>query len=181
MSTLKFDFDSIRLRLIDRLKAKNSWKDILYFGAQTRLIDSISEELSYDMQYDEFLSREIKWDTARQRSSLITEARFFNYSPYRKTGAFGNLKVGVDALFATTHPFTIEIPKYSLFSTASGVNFVCSETTSLVPGSASVDVPIVQGNPRTQTFSAVGIDYEKFLIDNASVENTIIEFANTKK
>ena len=74
-----FDFDSVKKRLQDRLKAKTSWANILFFSTNERIIDIVAEEIAYSMQYDEMLTRESKWNLAQQITSIMSENQFFNY------------------------------------------------------------------------------------------------------
>jgi len=175
MATAYFDYDSIRERLISRLRAKESWKNILFNSTNARLIDVFAEELAYDMQYDEMLTTEAKWNLAQQMSSIMSETDFFNYYPYRKIGSFGNIRVSSSPTFNSTYGTTIAIPKWSVFSTDTGIDFVCSESTSLSIYDNYVEVPVSQGTPKSATFTAVGAEYETFQINNSSVENSIMD------
>lgn len=95
-----FDFASIRQRIIDRLRAKVSWSDILYISTNTRLIDAFAEELAYCMLYDEYLARERKWGIASNRSSLLSFQDIFKYKAHRKIGATGIVRLSlVDTYF----------------------------------------------------------------------------------
>jgi hypothetical protein len=172
---VKFDAQSIKERIIDRLKSKESWADVLFFSANQRLIDIFAEELAYDMQYDEILTREVKWSLARQTSSLMAETQFFNYYPHRKIGSNGLLQVSTSSTFNVQYPRSIQISKYDVFSTEAGTQFVCSETTNLTSSNNFVSVNVVQGIPKTELYTAVGETYEKFCVYNASIENTIFD------
>jgi hypothetical protein len=174
MSTVSFDADSIKSRLKERLQAKESWKNMLFYSTNNRLIDIFAEELAYDMQYDEILTTEAKWGLAQQLSSIMAETQFFNYIPHRKVGASGNLRVSSSSSFSATYGTTIEIPKYSVFTTGT-YDFVCTKTTDLSIYDNYVDIPITQGTPKSVTFTAEGTDYETFEIDNNSIEDSIID------
>lgn len=175
MSTTNFDFQSIRDRIITRLREKESWKDILYYGGNTRLIDAFSEELEYQAQYDEFLTREIKWGLARQRSSLVAESQFFNYIPHRKIGSTGKLRVSTSKTFNSSYPFVISIPKFSVFKSNTGISFISKDTVNLLSSQNYLDIDVVQGDYREFDFIATGVDFETFFIDNPNIENSIFD------
>ena len=82
--SVMFDFDSVKKRLQDRLKAKTSWANILFFSTNQRIIDIVAEEIAYSMQYDEMLTRESKWNIAQQITSIMSENQFFNYVVYNR-------------------------------------------------------------------------------------------------
>jgi len=172
---IQFDADSIKERIKTRLQAKESWKNILFFSTNQRLIDIFAEELAYDMQYDEMLTTECKWNIAQQKTSLMAETKFFNYYPHRKIGSSGNLRVSTSKTFNTTYGVTISIPKYSVFKSSSGLSFSCTETTDLPIYDAYIDIPITQGIPMSETFTAIGDVYETFYIYNDSIENSVID------
>jgi hypothetical protein len=101
---INFDFASIKQRVIDRLRAKVSWSDILYISTNTRLIDAFSEELAYCLLYDEYLARERKWLLASNRSSLLSFQDIFKYKAHRKIGATGILRLSlIDTYFNSAY------------------------------------------------------------------------------
>mgnify|MGYP001231085192 CR=1 FL=1 len=171
---IQFDAVSIKNRLIERLKAKTSWADILFYSANNRLIDIFAEELAYDAQYDEMLTREGKWSIAQQISSLLAETQFFNYYPYRKKGASGSLKISTSKTFDSQYALNIDIPKYTIFSNGD-ISFVTSDSFALLNNETSTNVTIVQGKPKTETFIAKGDIYETITIINPSIENNVFD------
>jgi hypothetical protein len=56
-------------------------------------MESVAKEVDELARYDEYLTQETKWELARNRSSLITEAVIRGYSPHRKVGATGTIWV----------------------------------------------------------------------------------------
>jgi len=168
---VQFDYTSIKNRIKDRLRQTVEWQDILYYSVNERLIDMFANELEYSMRYDEFLTREAKWNLARNISSLLSQNEFFNYTPHRKQGAVGELKVSTSSTYAGTHPYNVNIPIYTSFSTDDGITFTSYEASVLGTSDNYIDVPIVQGIPKTKTYVASGIIYEEVRIDNTSIEN----------
>jgi hypothetical protein len=92
-----FDVDSVKTRILNRLKAKASWQDILFFSTNSRIIDTISEEVSYLASYGNYLAREAKWGLARNRTSLVAHQDITRYKAHRKIGATGIIRVGLDS------------------------------------------------------------------------------------
>lgn len=90
---MKFDFDSIKTRLIDSLRAKTSWSEILQDSTSHRILDVVSDGIAELARYDEYLLRESKWNLAQNRSSLVSQASVLGYQPHRKVGAVGNIAV----------------------------------------------------------------------------------------
>jgi len=171
---IQFDAESIKARIIDRLKSKESWANVLFYSTNQRLIDIYAEELAYNMLYDELLTTEIKWNLARQRSSLMTEARFFNYYPHRKVAATGTQRISVSKTFDSSYGYNIPIPAFSVFS-SEDIDFCTIESTTLLTSETYKDLYIIQGTPKTETFIAQGDIYETFTIINDSIAENIIE------
>jgi hypothetical protein len=171
---IQFDAESIKNRLIDRLRAKESWANVLFYSTNLRLIEIFAEELAYDMQYDEILTREAKWSQSRQTSSLLAETQFFNYVPHRKVGANGNVRVSTSSTFSASYGTNIVIPKYTIFS-GLDTDFCASEDITLLSSQAYTDVPVIQGTIKTEQFSAQGLDNEYFIVYNTSFENSLFD------
>lgn len=172
---VSFDYDSIRNRLIERLRAKESWKDILFYSTNARLIDIFAEELAYNMQMNEIYTTECKWSLAQQISSILTEVQFFNYTPHRKTGAVGSVIISSSKSFNAAHPKSIEIPKYTTFATESDISVCSTSTANLTPSLYTLEIPVVQGESKETTFIASGEENEEFLVSNAHIENSVYD------
>jgi len=174
MSEIRFDADSIKQRIKDRLRSKSSWAKILYYSANQRIIDAVAEEFAYLMLNDEILTVEGKWNLARQRSSLMAENKFFNYFPYRKKGARGFLKVSTSKTFDKMYGVNVPLEKYKTFSN-NNYNFCIAETTILSTIEQYKNVEIVQGNYREVQFTAQGLEKESFTVINDSIDNDIFD------
>lgn len=168
---VQFDFNSIKERIKSRLQQTTEWKDILYYSANERLIDMFANELAFCMQYDEYLTRESKFNLARNTSSLLVATEFFNYTPHRKQGAIGNVRVSTSNSFDATHPYSVTIAGYNSFSTPNGSTVTAYESSILGTSDNYVDVPVVQGTPKTKTYIASGSTYEEVTIRNNSIDN----------
>lgn len=100
---MKFDFDSIRGRLINNLRKRVSWARILPNSVNMRLIETVAEEETELVRYDEYLLRESKWNLARNVSSLFLQSSMIGYRPHRRIGAIGTVEVSSsDLAFSST-------------------------------------------------------------------------------
>jgi len=167
---IQFDFDSIKQRLQNSLRAKTSWANILFYSTNMRLIDIVAEEIAYDMQYDEMLTREAKWNISRQISSIMAETKFFSYFPHRKIGAIGTIKVSTVKTFDYSYGINVDFPKYTIVS-AGDIFLTTSESVSLLTNEQYKLISVVQGTPKIYSFTAQGSQFETFSIDNDSLDN----------
>lgn len=177
---VQFDPVSIAQRVENRLKAKSTHQDILFFGANKRLIEAFAEELSYSMGTFEYYTREAKWALARNVSSIQAQSSFYNYKPHRKIGASGEVFVSTTEDFNGDYPESVTVEKYDQFSNGS-TYFVASEQSILLPGQEKKRVPVVQGAPRSQTFNITagsypnGTDYLTLTINNKNMEENVYD------
>jgi len=171
-----FDFESIRNRLITNLESKASWADVLFYSTNQRILDPIAEELSNLALYADYVATETKWKLAKNTSSLTTQAKPLGYTPHRKKGAIGILKLSVDENYSAPPTTTVPIPKWTLFSNGSGIYITSINTENITVDDDFILVDTVQGVPKSETFIAQGDNYEEFELSNQSVENTYYEF-----
>ncbi len=82
----------------------------------------------------------------------------------------------------TTYFKTISIPKWTTFSTNDGLVYSCYEASSLAPTDDWVEISIVQGIPKSVSFTLVGDPFEEihFNIDNID-KNTHEFYVNGEK
>jgi hypothetical protein len=172
---MQFDFDSVKDRVIENLRKKASWAEILFFSTNSRLVDAFAEEIANIASYDEFLTRNTRWDLATEKSALVTQAQFMQYDPHRKIGATGTIRVSSNENFNDTYSKIIEIPKYTVFSNGDEIKFTSTQIENLLTTDNYIDVPVVQGEPKTYTYIAQGQDYEEIEILNSNIEDTIYE------
>lgn len=93
MSALSWDTDAVQTRILNRVKSKASWAQILTDATIPRITEAIGDEFAALAAQDEFLTRERKWTTARNRSSLVAGAKGYNYIAHRLIGATGFVDV----------------------------------------------------------------------------------------
>lgn len=175
----QYDAQSIADRITDKLKTKLDNKQILFVGANRRLIDSIAEEMADEALEVEYLTREAKWSLAREFSSMLAQTEFFPYKPHRKIGSKGSLKVSSNENFTADYPHDIVLPKYFRFANGNDLSFVSRSEVVISAGQEYASVPVVQGIPRTKTVEITegayseGTQYIRITINNSSIENDI--------
>lgn len=171
-----FDYASIRQRIIDSLKTKQSWADVSFFGTNTKLIDSFSEEEAYLALYREFLNRELTWVNTQNISYAVYLSSLLGYTPHRKNSSQGVLKVSTSETFDSSYPNIIDIPRFTNFSNSEGsINFVNIIPFQLTPSDNFIDIDIIQGIVQNITFSALGDVNELYSVVNPSIEDTFFE------
>ena len=169
---MDFDYESIRDRILSTLSASASWADILPFSVNRRIIDAVSSGIAEMAQYDDYLTRESKWDLARNTSSLVLNSRFLGYSVARKVGANGDLRVSVSSTFDSTPSKIVVIPKWSIFSNGDDIEFTATSANNILTVDNYIEIDIVQGTPKESTSSAAGDTYETIELDDANIENS---------
>ena len=187
IATLQFDPESVQNRIIAYLTAGLEAQygaasvSLLAFGTNMYLIKAIAEEISEAARYDEYLTRENKWQLAQNTSSIMTMAAFFNYKPHRKIGATGQLQVSAVAGSVGSWPYDIQIPQFSVFTNGLS-NFTASDSTVLINGTNHVLVNVTQGTPTVLTYQISGTQianavngYTTLLISDPAFENTLYQ------
>jgi hypothetical protein len=172
---MNFDYTSVRDRLIAGLQATASWAQILPYSVNRRIIDVVATGISDLGTYDNYLTRESKWDLAQNTSSLVTNSKFLTYDVIRKSGASGNLRVSAHSGFAGTPAKIIPLSKYTTFSNGEDINFCTTGTNNILTTDNYIDIAVIQGTPTESTFTAAGSTYEEFEIADDAVENSIYD------
>ena len=93
---IKWDTESITNRLLNRLRSKEEWKEVLFESTNLNLIKSFSEELNYALNYNEYLFMENKWSKAQNKSSLLSFSDLHRYKAHRKVSSKGTLRLALD-------------------------------------------------------------------------------------
>ena len=174
MSTIQFDFDSIKRRIKNNLSSKSEWANFLDYGVADNIIDAIVQEMAYQMQYDEYLTYENWWDKARNKSSLLVQSEVHGYTVPRKQGAIGTLLVSTDENFSKSHGTDIIIPKYFQFS-GNGIYVVSDSSYSFSSSENYVVLNCKQGESKQVKFLAFGNLYEEKFIDDSSIDNDMFD------
>jgi hypothetical protein len=173
---VEFTFDAIRNRVLANLRSQEEWKDILYHSTNLRLIDAFAKELQYVANYGDILAYETNWNLALNTSSLLAQVDFFNYTPYRKIGATGTIRLSTVSTFDSTYPLEIQIPKYTVFSNGNDIYYCTIADEILFTDQTYIDVDVVQGIPRSFEYTASGLPYESIFVENDSLENVVFDF-----
>jgi len=172
-----FDPESSLNRMVENLKTKESVEDVLISSTSVPILSVVADEIGNLSSADEYLSREEKWDLARNYSSLIYQGRFRGYKAKRAQGASTSTVFVVSSVSTFDAPYAknIPIPKWSMFITAGGITFTSSEATTLLTSEDYKAVPIVQGIPKSYTYNALGENLERVQILNSAIEETLYD------
>lgn len=174
MSLIKFDYQSIKNRVLQRLSANEDWASFLSYSAVDGLISAIFTEVAYCIGYCEKNEVENFWNKARNKSSLLVQSGVHGYKPRRKQGCQGTLRLSTSKTFDKSFAREIQIPKFSQFS-GGGYYFCTTTFKSLNPSSNYVDLEVIQGKKIEIEFVAFGNTFETKYINDDSVENTMFE------
>lgn len=181
MKALRFDYDSVLERLKLRVLKKLGGQNLLMFSTNIALLEAVAEEFDDLSLYDEFLTRECVWDTARGTSSIMKQVGFLGYKPHRRLGATGTVRFSASKDFTATLPYSVNIPVFTKVS-GGGVSFVTKNLGFLKKGDTYTDVTVVEGEPITITKKISENDisrnsniYTRIGIDDDRIENTLYE------
>jgi hypothetical protein len=182
MPMLRYDYDSVLARLKERTLQKLNGQNILLFSTNAAWLESVAEEFDDLSLYDEFLTRENVWDTARGTSSIMKQVNFFNYKPHRKIGSTGLIRVSSSETFDGNWAYNISLPKFTQFS-GGGLTFLTKESNFLPTSAYYVDIEVIQGELTTRridiTQSAFpvpkGASYARLTIEDPDIENSLYE------
>jgi hypothetical protein len=175
-----WDFSSILVDLRNYLSQKNSWSKIFFYST----IDNILKTIAWSMSQLKYLAdtymRESNWGTAQLLKSLSRLSVLINYTIKRPQGATGTVIVSASPTFSPSYVYTgnkVIIPRWTQFTNANKDSFVyCSaDTTYDYNQTGSVDIPVIEGTPKTYTYIAQGINDETISVYSNAIENNLIE------
>ena len=174
---MQFDWQSNLLRIKTALQSSSSWANVLDYSSINVFLETLAKEEAELASYSNYALKESKWDIMKNLSSLIAQSSFLGYKPHRKIGATGVITVSSSSTFNQTYPYTISLPKYTVFSSSDDPNIkVCTiQTDSLQNTLTSKQLSVVQGIPKSFSTTAVGNPFEEFIILNQNIENTHYE------
>ena len=170
MATLNFDFESIKERMKQYWSTTESGSNILLIGANSRILDTVAHEIESLAGYSAYNLNETRWNNARNRSTLLSMQGIHGYDAHRKIGATGVLKISASDTFSSPPTKNILIPKWTTFSNGDTF-FVTIEDSVITTSDNYIEVNVVQGEKKSQTFIANGGNFEFFELNNDSVEN----------
>ena len=93
MALKRFDHDSIRDRMLQRLVISEDWANVLGAGTLGNLIDTVADSNAEIARYLEYLYNEKKWRNARNMSSLTHLADLISYKRALPKSAIGYVVV----------------------------------------------------------------------------------------
>jgi len=188
MPMLRYDYDSVLERLKQRTlrnltrQGNTTGQDLILFSTNAAVLEAVSEEFDDLSLYDEFLTRENIWDTAKGNSSIMKQVGFFDYKPHRKIGATGIVRFSTSKSFDGNWPHNITIKQWTQCS-GRGIVFQTKESFYLPNTADYVDIPVIQGE--IAKFSVViaqasypqpkGTAYAQIQILDPEIENTLYE------
>jgi hypothetical protein len=182
MPMLRYDYDSVLARLKERTLQKLNGQNILLFSTNAAWLEAVAEEFDDLSLYDEFLTRENIWDTARGTSSIMKQVNFFNYKPHRKIGSTGLIRVSASKTFDGNWAYSISIPKFTQFS-GGGLTFLAQESNFLPLSANYIDIEVIQGELAKKTINITqsafpapeGAMYARLAVEDPDIENSLYE------
>lgn len=169
---MQFDFNSVKERMIQSLRSKERWAQVLDSSTIDDLISPFAEEIHRLNNYSDYLIRETKWNLAQNLSSLSSQAVINGYTPRRRVGARGQVRVSVSETFDSPPPKVVVIPKNTIFVADNGLDYVVLDTYTIDLSDDYIDVQVLQGTPLTLNFTALGENFEEFIVGDESIENS---------
>jgi hypothetical protein len=182
MPMLRYDYDSVLERLKQRTLRKLDGQNLILFSTNSAWLEAVSEEFADLAAYDEFLTRENIWDTARGNSSIMKQVMFFDYMPHRKIGAMGTIRFSASETLTGNWPDNISIPQWTQCS-GGGATFLTKESFYLPNTAEYVDIPVIQGEVTKFTIVITqasypqpkGAAYAQVQIIDPDIENNLYE------
>lgn len=114
----ELDFDSIKDALKEYLGGQTEFQGYDFEGsAMNILLDVLAYNTHYNAFYTNMLASEMFMDSATLRSSIVSLAKHFGYTPSSRKGSFVNLDIAFTG--ATSN---VLIPKGAKFTTKIGTN-----------------------------------------------------------
>jgi len=164
---IDYNFETLVKRLQERLRKKETWKDMYESSTGQMLIELFAYVGEMVLYYLERRAEECYLDTAKLKSSVLNLVKLINYKPRRKVSAKGYVRFYLD----TAYSKNIYIPRYTVVETADGTKYLTVKDTVLLKGQTSMDVEVVQGELVERTMTGSGQEYQEYVIDEVDVED----------
>lgn len=168
------DFDKIRENLKTYLSGQSTFTDYNFEGsALSTLVDLLAYNTHYNALYTNLAVNEMFLDSASKRSSVVSIANNFGYTPTSVTASKAIVKIVVTN--TPTTPQTYTLPKWSSFGTSiNSIPYVFytieDYTTQLINGSYTFEnVVLYEGTPRSLTFICTEQN-QKFVIPYSTLD-----------
>ena len=171
IKSTELDFDTIKSRLKDYLRAQDEFQDYDFEGSGlSNLLDVLAYNTHFNGLLANFALNESFLNTAQLRSSMVSHAEALGYIPrsYTSSKALVNLSLSITAL---TRPTSIALPRGTSFTTTvAGESYTFStlETYNatddgsgvynFVTRASETSIPIYEGITKTKTFFVGEVD-----------------------
>lgn len=175
----ELDFPTIKENLIGFLQGQETFKDYNYDGsALSVLIDVLAYNTHYNAIYNNLAVNEMFLDSASKRSSVLSIANNFSYTP--RSSRCSSAVISMTVLTTESNPEpTLTISKQTPFATlldGSRVVFYTHQDYSAKlqiingqPGYQFPEITIHEGNPVSLKFVSDRID-QTFIIPNKNID-----------
>lgn len=171
------DYNQIRENLKTFMRGQSQFTDFDFEGsALSTLIDLLAYNTHYNALYTNLAINEMYLDSASKRSSVVSIANNFGYTPESCLAARAKLDLVVTIPITTVNPPQIKyIPKFSSFTAT--IDKVPYTFYTLQDYSAERNgytytfsgVEIVEGVPQTLMFVCTEA-YQKFVLNNSNID-----------
>jgi len=168
LSYVNYDYDELVQQLIDRLKAKGTWKDTYQSATGMTLIELYAYLANMLLYYIERRTEECFLGTAQNKSSIINLVRLLNYVPKRNVSAVGSVQFSISAAVEGR----IYIPQYTEIYTANNIKFVTTAQGTIEAGSTTSNIiTAIQGTKQQYVIYSDGSSNQEVNIEDTKVEN----------
>lgn len=174
----ELDFDNIKANLKTYLQGQDQFTDYNFEGsALSILLDLLSYNTHYNALYANFIANEMFLDSATKRSSVVSLAKHFGYTPQ----SIKSPKAKVNLTITTTgSPQSLMLPKYTPFTTTiDGVDYTFYNLSNVTVTPVSTNtfyypnLEIVEGVPLTYRYT-VQNGVKKYIIPNTNVDTSTL-------
>lgn len=174
----ELDFDALKSNLKTFLQSQTEFTDYDFEGSSLSvLLDLLSYNTHYNAIYANLVANEMFLDSASKRSSVVSLAKHFGYSPRSIVSARAKINLTV---VTTGNPQSLYLPKYTTFTTTiDGNDYTFYNLNAILntPTAANTfyypAIEIVEGTPLTYRYT-VQNGQSKFLIPNQNVDTSTL-------
>lgn len=174
----ELDFDSLKSNLKTFLQSQTEFTDYDFEGSSLSvLLDLLSYNTHYNAIYANLVANEMFLDSASKRSSVVSLAKHFGYSP--RSVVSPRAKVNLTVI-TTGAPQSLYLPKYAPFTTTiDGNEYTFYNLNSFIVSPISANtfyypgIEITEGTPLTYRYT-VQNGQSKFNIPNTNVDTSTL-------
>jgi hypothetical protein len=176
----ELDFNNIKSNFITYLQSQNTFKDYNFQGsAMSVLLDVLAYNTQYNAFYLNMVSNEMFLDSASQRSSVVSQAKLLDYTPYSSVAPTAYIKFVANGVTQASYT----LPKFTNFMSepinGTNYNFVTTDSTTVnvISNTATFNnVQLKEGIPAIYRFNVDSTTNPKYLfqIPDANVDTSTI-------